>query len=60
MNKWENIRTNLEETACEDVNCIQVVHDKIEWQVSCEHIREPSGSTRGRQFLHQLSDYQLI
>jgi hypothetical protein len=26
---------------------------------SCEHDNEPSGSIKGREFLDQLSDYQL-
>jgi hypothetical protein len=27
---------------------------------TCEHGNEPSGSIKGREFLYQLSDYQLL
>jgi hypothetical protein len=55
---WEdNIKMDLEEIVCENVDWIHVVQDGAG---CCEHGNEPSGSIKCGEFLDQLSDCQLL
>jgi len=39
------------------VECIQQLQERFYY---CQHDKEPSGSTRGKEFLDPLCDYQLL
>jgi hypothetical protein len=50
--RWEdNIKITLREIGWEGVEWIHLAQDRDQWRDSCQRGNEPSGSTKGREFL---------
>jgi hypothetical protein len=59
--RWEdNIKMIIEEIGCDGVDWIQMTQDKVQWQAFVNTGNKSSGSMKGREFLHQLSNYQFF
>jgi hypothetical protein len=57
----DNFETDLKETGCENVDCIHLAQDRVQWTAPVNIVRtESPGSIKGEEFLDMLSDYQLL
>jgi hypothetical protein len=56
--RWkDNIKLDLEEAECEDVDWIHLAHDRVQCKVLVNIVNETMVSIKGGEFLDQLSNY---
>jgi hypothetical protein len=56
----ENIKIDLREIRCEDVDWIQLAQDRVQFLVLNEHGHEISGSVKAENVFVHLSIYQVL
>jgi hypothetical protein len=60
MYGWEgNIKMDLKDIDFEGVDSIELLNTRIQWQVSVNN-NKYLGPIKGREFLYQVSKYQIL
>jgi hypothetical protein len=51
---------DLKGTGCEGIDWVQMAKDRDQVAGCCEHVNKPLVSMKGKKFLDQLNDCQLL